>query len=56
VSDVNVIFVALLLSIGVLSAFVFASWRRRIDIAELGTLSARWLAEHRAHDRHERDR
>lgn len=27
------------------------SWRHRIDMAELGTVSDQWLAEHRAGDR-----
>ena len=27
------------------------SWRRRVHMAELGTMSAQWLSEHRGHDR-----
>jgi hypothetical protein len=31
---------------------VLASWRRRVEMAELGTVSERWLAEQRMNDRH----
>jgi hypothetical protein len=45
-----------LLSAGVMSVIAFTSWRRRIDIAQLGTVSARWLADHRANDRQDSER
>jgi hypothetical protein len=37
-----------LTAVGTVIAVVAASWRRRVDAAELGIMSARWIAEHRA--------
>ena len=48
----TVVWIAVLLSTGVTAAIGFASWRHRIDMAELGTVSEQWLAEQRANDRH----
>jgi len=31
---------------------VVTSWRRRVDLKELGTVSEHWLAEQRAIERH----
>jgi hypothetical protein len=33
-----------------------SSWRNRFDMAQLGTVSQRWLAEQRANDRHYSER
>jgi hypothetical protein len=41
-----------LLAAGIVIAVLAASWRHRVDTAELGTVSAGWLAEHRATDAH----
>lgn len=45
--------------IGILAAVVCAialivltSWRQRVEMAELGTVSDQWLAEQRTNDRH----
>jgi hypothetical protein len=40
-----------LLLVGAVIA-VGMSWRRRVDTAELGAVSARWIAEQRATDSH----
>jgi hypothetical protein len=37
-----------LLAVGTVIAAIIASWHRRVYTAELGTVSARWIAEHRA--------
>jgi hypothetical protein len=37
-----------LLAVGVVIAMILGSWRRRVVTAELGSVSARWIAEHRA--------
>lgn len=34
-------------------AVIWTSWRRRVEMAELGTVSEQWLAEQRANDRHD---
>ena len=39
-------------AVGLMIAAVTMSWRRRVKIAELGTLSSRWIAEHRATEKH----
>ena len=44
--------VGLLLSACVLAALAVTSWRRRVQMAELGTVSEQWLSEHRGYDRH----
>ena len=46
--------IGLLLSAGVLAIIVLTSWRRRVLTAELGTVSAQWLSEHRDRDYSER--
>jgi hypothetical protein len=40
------------LAVATVIAVVAASWRRRGDPAELGTVSARWIAEHRTTEAH----
>jgi hypothetical protein len=39
-----------LLAVCVLAALVVTLWRRRVHLAELGTVSAQWLSEHREYD------
>ena len=41
-----------ILVVATVIAAVAASWRRRVDTAALGTMSARWIAEHRATEAH----
>jgi uncharacterized membrane-anchored protein len=45
-----------LLAMTTVIALVLMSWRRRGDIAELGTVSARWIANHRATEPHYAER
>ena len=40
----------LLLGAGAMAVIIFRSWRRRVEMAELGTVSEQWLAEQRAND------
>ena len=47
----NVIWIGAL-AVGCATAILaMMSWRPRIDMAELGTVSEQWLAEHRTGDR-----
>lgn len=48
--------IGLLLIACVIVLLVVMSWRRRVLTAELGTVSAQWLSEHREFDRHHSDR
>lgn len=41
-----------LLAVSVVIAVILGSWRRRVVAAELGTVSAQWIAEHRATEAH----
>ena len=41
-----------LLAVGTVVAMVVASWRRRVEAAQLGIMSTRWIAEHRATESH----
>jgi lysylphosphatidylglycerol synthetase-like protein (DUF2156 family) len=41
------------LGAGAVAVIILKSWRRRVEMAELGTVSEQWLAEQRANDRHE---
>ena len=50
------LWIGMLLTACVLAALVLASWRRRVQMAELGTVSEQWLSEHRGYDRHYSDR
>jgi hypothetical protein len=42
----------LLVSACVLAVLALLSWRRRVQVAELGSVSEQWLIEHRGYDRH----
>ena len=46
------VWVGILFGAGVIAAIVLMSWRRRVEPAELGTVSTQWLAEHRSNDGH----
>jgi hypothetical protein len=48
--------VGLLLSACVLAALAVTSWRRRVQMAALGTVSEQWLSEHRGYNRHYSER
>jgi hypothetical protein len=50
------LWIGMLLSVGVLGVFLLTSYRRRVHLAELGTVSAQWLSEHRGYNRHYSDR
>jgi hypothetical protein len=50
------IWIVLTLAAIVAAGIVFASWRRGIEMTELGTISQNWLSEQRAHDRHYSER
>jgi hypothetical protein len=49
------LWIGLLLSSCVI-AVVILTWRRRVQMAELGTVSAQWLSEQRGNGRHYSDR
>jgi hypothetical protein len=36
-----------------MAVIILASWRQRVEMGELGTVSEQWPAEQRANDRHE---
>ena len=55
-ADVTVIWIGLLLCAGAVAVIILTSWRRRVEMAELGTVSEQWLAERRANDRHDSQR
>lgn len=38
------------------AAIAFTSWRHRVDMARLGTVSAQWLAEQWANDRRQSEK
>ena len=44
------VWIGLLLSACVPAVVVLLSWRRRVQMAELGTVSEQWLSEHRGYD------
>jgi hypothetical protein len=48
---VTAVWIGILLAL--MSAVVCIWWWRGIDATELGTVSERWLAEHRVNDRHD---
>ena len=48
----TVVGIGLLLGAGAMAVILLRSWRRRVEMAELGTVSEQWLAE-RTNDRHE---
>jgi hypothetical protein len=53
---VTVVGIGLLLGAGAMAVILLRSWRRRVEMAELGTVSEQWLAEQRANDRHYSER
>jgi len=50
------VWILLLLAACAIVVLVVTSWRRRVLTAELGTVSAQWLSEHRGYDRHYSER
>jgi hypothetical protein len=50
---VTVVGIGLLLGAGAMAAIILRSWWRRVEMAELGTVSEQWLAEQRTNDRNE---
>ena len=44
--------IGLLFTACVLSVLILLSWRRRVQMTELGSVSEQWLIEHRGYDRH----
>jgi hypothetical protein len=53
---VTALWIGLLLGAGAIAIVVFTSWRHRVELTEFGTVSAQWLAEKRANDRHYSER
>ena len=51
-----IIWIGLLLGVCGVAVFVLTSWRRRAQMAELGTLSEQWLSEHRGYDQRHSER
>jgi hypothetical protein len=49
---VTIVGIGLLLGAGVMAVILSRSWRRRVEMAELGTVSEQWLTEQRANDGH----
>ena len=47
----TVVGIGLLLGAGAMAVILLRSWRR-VEMAELGTVSEQWLAEQRANDGH----
>ena len=47
----TVVGIGLLLGAGAMAVILLRSWRRRVEMAELGTVSEQWLAEQRANNR-----
>ena len=50
------VWIALVLSAGAIILFTLASWRHRVEMTDLGTVSEHWLAEQRANERHHAQR
>jgi len=50
------LWIAMFLTACVVGILFLTSYRRRADMAELGTVSAQWLSEHRGYNRHYSDR
>jgi hypothetical protein len=50
------LWIALFLPGSVLAILLFTAFRRRVQMAELGTVSAQWLSEHRGYNQHYSDR
>jgi len=43
----------LLTGAAMVALFLIASWRHRVDVAELGTMGQQWRLEQRANERHD---
>jgi hypothetical protein len=50
------VWIGLLLTACVVALVIVLSWRRRVQMAELGSVSSQWLIEHRGYDRHYSER
>ena len=50
------IWIGLLLAACAIAVLALTSWRRRVHMAELGSVSAQWLSEHRGYDGHYSER
>ena len=50
------IWIGLLFGACALTVLLLTSWRRRVLMAELGTVSEQWLSEHRGYHRHYSER
>ena len=50
------VWIGLLLGACAITVAVLTLWRRRVQTAELGSVSAQWLSEHRGYDRHYSER
>jgi hypothetical protein len=46
------VWIGILLSVCAITVAVLTVWRRRVQMSELGTVSAQWLSEHREYDGH----
>jgi len=42
--------IGMLLTACVPAVLLLTSWRRRVHLSELGSVSAQWLSEHRGYD------
>ncbi len=47
---------ALLTGGAMIVRFLVTSWRHRVDVAELGTMSQQWRIEQQAHERYDSQR
>ena len=50
------VWLGLLLGASAITVAVLTLWWRRVQTAELGSVSAQWLSEHRGYDRHYSER
>jgi hypothetical protein len=50
------VWIGLLLGACAITVVVLTLWRRSVQTAELGSVSAQWLSEHRGYDRHYSER
>jgi len=50
------VWIGLLLGACATTVAALTLWRRRVQTAELGSVSAQWLSEHRGYDRHYSER
>ena len=47
----TIVWIALLLGAGAMTLTVLRSWRHRVAMTELGSVSEQWLADQRSNDR-----